>query len=230
LGKKLSLAVFSMGAFLGISPAGLAGNPFITSIYTADPSAHVWSDGRLYVYHNCFPFPEGTLRSICVDLLNFDTNGNILKAVQTTNGVPSVGGAPGSNPNTLKYTVASATAGNGASVVSNRAASSGQCMHNLQRPGAFMKFDAVDGGAAGGRATLDIRYTAAGTAKLRVIVNGEDGSFINIISTGGWANYTGDSSLTVTLKPGKENVVEFIGGAGGVDVDYMTVTPLPPGP
>ena len=27
-----------------------AANPIITSIYTADPSAHVWSDGRLYVY------------------------------------------------------------------------------------------------------------------------------------------------------------------------------------
>ena len=25
-------------------------NPFITHIYTADPSAHVWEDGRLYVY------------------------------------------------------------------------------------------------------------------------------------------------------------------------------------
>src|ERR1039458_6019765 len=50
LGKRLSLAAFSMGAFLAISPACLAGNPFITSIYTADPSAHVWSDGRLYVY------------------------------------------------------------------------------------------------------------------------------------------------------------------------------------
>ncbi|UAY50841.1 family 43 glycosylhydrolase [Ferruginibacter albus] len=25
-------------------------NPFITDMYTADPSAHVWADGRLYVY------------------------------------------------------------------------------------------------------------------------------------------------------------------------------------
>lgn len=25
-------------------------NPFITSMYTADPSAHVWADGRLYIY------------------------------------------------------------------------------------------------------------------------------------------------------------------------------------
>ena len=28
----------------------LAPNPFIRHIYTADPSAHVWADGRLYVY------------------------------------------------------------------------------------------------------------------------------------------------------------------------------------
>lgn len=27
-----------------------AGNPAITSIFTADPSAHVWADGRLYIY------------------------------------------------------------------------------------------------------------------------------------------------------------------------------------
>jgi beta-xylosidase len=35
-------------------------NPFITSIYTADPSAHVWKDGRLYVYpsHDVAP-PRG---------------------------------------------------------------------------------------------------------------------------------------------------------------------------
>lgn len=35
-------------------------NPFITSIYTADPSAHVWKDGRLYVYpsHDVDP-PRG---------------------------------------------------------------------------------------------------------------------------------------------------------------------------
>jgi hypothetical protein len=97
----------------------------------------------------------------------------------------------------------------------------------LQRPGAFMKFDAVDGGATDGQETLDIRYTAAGNAKLRVSVNGDDYSFINTLSTGGWGNYTGDSYLTVPLKAGRENVVEFTGGHDGVDVDYMTVTPLP---
>ena len=43
-----------------LAPDCLAGNPFITSVYTADPSAHVWSDGRLYVYpsHDMDP-PRG---------------------------------------------------------------------------------------------------------------------------------------------------------------------------
>jgi beta-xylosidase len=45
--KTIALLV-SLAAF-GALP-GRAANPFITSIYTADPSAHVWSDGRLYIY------------------------------------------------------------------------------------------------------------------------------------------------------------------------------------
>lgn len=38
----------------------LAPNPFIRHMYTADPSAHVWADGRLYVYasHDIDP-PQG---------------------------------------------------------------------------------------------------------------------------------------------------------------------------
>jgi hypothetical protein len=46
-----------------ISTAGLkttAGNPIIKTIYTADPSAHVWEDGRIYIYasHDIDP-PRG---------------------------------------------------------------------------------------------------------------------------------------------------------------------------
>ncbi|WP_028560112.1 family 43 glycosylhydrolase [Paenibacillus pinihumi] len=35
----------------------MSGNPIFTSIFTADPSAHVWADGRIYVYasHDIFP-------------------------------------------------------------------------------------------------------------------------------------------------------------------------------
>lgn len=33
-----------------LQAADRASNPFITHMFTADPSAHVWEDGRLYVY------------------------------------------------------------------------------------------------------------------------------------------------------------------------------------
>ncbi len=34
-----------------------AGNPVLTSMFTADPSAHVWADGKIYIYasHDIFP-------------------------------------------------------------------------------------------------------------------------------------------------------------------------------
>src|SRR5260221_13441099 len=43
------LALLACVVAFGVIPSHAA-NPFITSIYTADRSAHVWSDGRLYVY------------------------------------------------------------------------------------------------------------------------------------------------------------------------------------
>ena len=38
----------------------LPGNPFLTDLYLADPSAHVWADGKLYLYpsHDVDP-PRG---------------------------------------------------------------------------------------------------------------------------------------------------------------------------
>jgi hypothetical protein len=54
-----------------------------------------------------------------------------------------------------------------------------------------------------------------------------DYSFVNTRSTDAWDNYTGRSYLTVPLKPGKANVIRLTGGNGGVNVDYITVNPLP---
>ncbi len=51
------LALYAMGV---LSAGCFAKNPFITHMYTADPSGHVWADGRLYVYasHDIAP-PRG---------------------------------------------------------------------------------------------------------------------------------------------------------------------------
>jgi beta-xylosidase len=58
---KLNLKRTIASATLMIAVStGFTQNPFIRHIYTADPSAHVWKDGRLYVYasHDVDP-PRG---------------------------------------------------------------------------------------------------------------------------------------------------------------------------
>jgi arabinoxylan arabinofuranohydrolase len=64
-------------------------NPFITEMYTADPSAHVWNDGRLYVYasHDIAP-PQGCdlMDQYHVfstdDMVHWKDHGEILRASQ----------------------------------------------------------------------------------------------------------------------------------------------------
>ena len=70
-------------------------NPFITNMYTADPSAHVWADGRLYVYasHDIDP-PRGCdlMDQYHVfstdDMVNWTDHGEILRAADVPWGTP----------------------------------------------------------------------------------------------------------------------------------------------
>lgn len=72
--------------------------PFITQMYTADPSAHVWQDGRLYVYasHDIAP-PRGCdlMDQYHVfstdDMVNWTDHGEILRASQVSWGRPEGG-------------------------------------------------------------------------------------------------------------------------------------------
>lgn len=76
----------------------LADNPFITHMYTADPSAHVWEDGRLYVYasHDVDP-PRGCdlMDRYHVfstdDMKNWTDHGEILNSSQVPWGRPEGG-------------------------------------------------------------------------------------------------------------------------------------------
>ncbi len=73
-------------------------NPFVRHIYTADPSAHVWKDGRLYVYpsHDVDP-PKGCDRMdqyhvfSTNDMKNWTDHGEILRASQVPWGRPDGG-------------------------------------------------------------------------------------------------------------------------------------------
>jgi hypothetical protein len=90
-----------------------------------------------------------------------------------------------------------------------------------------LQWEKINGGRKGGRATIDIYYAANDNSKLQLLVNDVDYSFVNTPSTGGWNNYTGHSFLTVPLKAKKTNSVRLVGGQGGVNVEYITINPLP---
>jgi beta-xylosidase len=179
-------------------------------------------------YHNCSISGQGTLRSICVDKVNFNDDGTIQMIVQTKTGVPSVGPAPAPNPNMVKYEAEDASVvTNGATIEGDSAASGGKSIQNLNLAGSYLQFNNVDGGENGSRATIDIYYAAAGRSKLRLSVNDVDYSYVNTLSTGELTNYTGHAYLTVPLNSGKANTIKLTGGHGGVNVDYITVSPLP---
>jgi hypothetical protein len=190
-------------------------------------------NGQWYqFYHNDAISGQGNLRSLCVDLLNFDTNGNILNLVETTNGPPANGPAPPQNTNTIIYSVTNGTVRNGAIFASDSAAWDGWCVQDMHiSTNTYFQLSAVDGGPQGGMNSMNIHFAVQGSgSKLRLTVNGEDYSFMNTLNTGGWSTFTGNAYLTVPLGPGPTNIILFTGGNGGVNPDYVSFTPLPPGP
>ena len=84
--RKLQLVSIILCIFQGIIAQN---NPFIRDLYTADPSAHVWNDGRLYVYpsHDVDP-PRGCdlMDRYHVystdDMVNWVDHGEILRSDQ----------------------------------------------------------------------------------------------------------------------------------------------------
>jgi len=90
----LTYQLFAICLFLSANLIAQS-NPFIKHMYTADPSAHVWADGRLYVYasHDITP-PRGCdlMDEYHVfstdDMINWTDHGEILRADQVPWGQP----------------------------------------------------------------------------------------------------------------------------------------------
>jgi hypothetical protein len=177
-------------------------------------------------YHNKSLSGQGTLRSMCVDLLNFDADGNILMVAQTKSGPPAVGGAVDPEPKGVKYPVGDATVGNGAVIADDSEADGGKCVQNFHLDSPYVEFTGVDGGDNGGRAHVTVHYGTVDHGKFQLTVNGTDYSFINFYPTGDWDAFTGETGLTVPLLPGKKNTIRLTGGHLGANIDYITVTPL----
>ena len=76
----------------------MPGNPFITELYLADPSAHVWDDGRLYVYpsHDVAPprgcdLMDGYHVFSTTDMVNWTDHGEFLHSRDVEWGRPEGG-------------------------------------------------------------------------------------------------------------------------------------------
>jgi alpha-L-fucosidase 2 len=96
--RKLKTALLLLSLCLTAQWAFAQNNPFVRDIYTADPSAHVWDDGRLYVYpsHDVDP-PRGCdlMDRYHVystdDMVNWTDHGEILSSEQVPWGRPEGG-------------------------------------------------------------------------------------------------------------------------------------------
>lgn len=176
-------------------------------------------------YHNQAISGHGNLRSVCVDRLYFNDDGTIQTVVQTKEGVPAVGPAPVPNPATVRYDVENAVTADGAQIEDDPTAAGRKSVRQLHLENSYLQFNQV-GYGHGGRTTIAIHYATADNAKLKLFVNGDDYSFLNTPSSGGWDSYTGQAVLTVPFGAGNTNTIQLIGGHGGVNVDYITVTPL----
>ncbi|MDR1886791.1 MAG: glycoside hydrolase N-terminal domain-containing protein [Prevotellaceae bacterium] len=94
--KVLPFLCLAAGLFANLCAA--RNNPFVRDLYTADPSAHVWADGRLYVYpsHDVDP-PRGCdlMDKYHVystdDMVNWTDHGEILGSEQVAWGRPEGG-------------------------------------------------------------------------------------------------------------------------------------------
>lgn len=81
-----------------VAATGYSGNPIIKSIYTADPTARVWQDGRLYLYpsHDIDPNQGCDLMDryhvySTANMVDWVDEGEILRASQVTWGRPEGG-------------------------------------------------------------------------------------------------------------------------------------------
>jgi hypothetical protein len=186
--------------------------------------------GKWYMfYHNksLSNTGKGNLRSICVDELHFNPDGSIQLVEQTTTGVAAVDSPKKANTQkTERYEAEKATLNGGATMLNNAAASGGRYVTSLEGAGAAIRFTNVDGGRKGGRAMINIYHAGTAYARVKLLVNGVDYSFLNTLATGDAAAFTRHASFTVPLLAGRYNTIQLTGGNGAVNIDYITAMPV----
>ncbi|WPR73166.1 family 43 glycosylhydrolase [Flavobacterium sp. NG2] len=86
---KLFLTILIVAPFLLIKAQPRRSNPIVSHMFTADPSAHVWQDGRLYVYPSTDNAPASGYKTMdgyhvfsTDDMITWKDHGEILHSSQ----------------------------------------------------------------------------------------------------------------------------------------------------
>ncbi len=121
-----------------------------------------------------------------------------------------------------RYEAENGTLANGATVANDSAASGGKCIQNLHIVNSSCQINNINGGT-GGSKTLRITYASNEASTITIYVNGTSAGTLNGMATGGWSTFTGNIQKTITLNSGTSNNIRIVGGAGGINLDYITI-------
>lgn len=198
--------------------------------------------GNWYLfYHNAALSGNGTLRSVCIDKVEFEADGSIKTVVQTEDGVDVVGSRVAIDPqkNCVAEISEEAMLSLYTSVKTYRASSfaygggcgfNGTAIDNLHEAGAWFQVNNVDGGR-GGKALVTVYYaTQDNCATSLVNTSGDpsgDGYFLAMRGNNSWSDYSAKATVLVDLNPGTDNYIKFTCGMFGVNVAQITVAVIP---
>jgi len=193
-----------------------------------DQGSIVEFKGKWYAfYHNkaLSNTGKGNLRSICVDIVNFNDDGTMQMVEQTKSGVASVGTKVISTKNAVKYEAENATMGGKATIVNDTSASGSKYVTNMDLADSYIEFKNIKAKRKG-RVTINIYHSGTSYSRIKLVVNGIDCSYLNSLPTGDTENFKGHTYFTVHLSPGKNNTIKLIGVNGNTNIDYITLTPI----
>lgn len=189
--------------------------------------------GHWYLfYHNCEISGNGTLRSVCIDEVKFNSDGSIQTVQQTKQGVANVDyvdpadiAGNNSSPDPAKFTekidysISNAEIGGGAT-------RGGEAIENLHYEGSYVEWNNING-EKGGQAMLTVYYGTPDGATALVNSSGDtagDGYFLKFNKTTAWGDFSGVATCFIDLNPGTNNTVKLTCGMGGVNITGMSIS------
>lgn len=178
------------------------------------------------LYHSQDISGQGNLRSICCDPLLFNEDGTIQMVIQSRNGHQPIGSIPTLNDDLKVYGASNCHTYGAATIVDEGLAYNNKVVRGLQHEDSYIEFNNVEG-FNGYRVSLGFYYATEDTlAKLRLIVNGKDYSYINFVKTGSAITFTGYANFTLTMEAGNNNTIRLVGVNGDIALEAISVEPL----